>query len=143
MQRSKSIGTSIIFVNDNDNLLLLLRDNIPTIKYPNMWDLPGGNVEFGETPEECICREIKEEFGITIANFQLFEKREFSDRTEYTFWQYADFDIKHIKLMEGQRLSWFSEIMAKNTPLAFNFNITVNSFFDRAPFKLSNHRVLR
>lgn len=137
MTNSKPIGTSILFVNDRNDILLLLRDDKPEIRYPNMWDIPGGNVELGENPEECICREIKEEFGINITGYELFEKREFSDRTEFTFWQRAVFDINTIILTEGQRLAWFSEQKVKSMRLAFEFNDTVNSFFKKAPFKLN------
>lgn len=32
-----------------------------------MWEFPGGKIETGETDEECIIREIKEELNIEIS----------------------------------------------------------------------------
>jgi mutator protein MutT len=33
--------------------------------YPNVWDMPGGHCEPGETPEQTLVRELREEIGIT------------------------------------------------------------------------------
>jgi len=99
-----------------------------------MWDVPGGHVDAGETPEQCIVREMKEEMDLTLEEFERFSVMEFADRVEYTFWKRADLDIEKIDLREGQRLKWFTEFEAKNTKLAYGFNEIIDDFFKKAPF---------
>ena len=49
-----------------DKLLTILRDDKPTIPWPNMWELPGGGREGDESPFECVAREVHEELGIAL-----------------------------------------------------------------------------
>lgn len=44
-----------------DKILLFHRDDISTIPYPDYWQIPGGGIEKGETPEEGVRRELQEE----------------------------------------------------------------------------------
>ena len=50
----------------DDKLLTILRDDISTIPWPNMWELPGGGREGEETPFECVQREVFEELGLKL-----------------------------------------------------------------------------
>ncbi len=49
-----------------ERLVTILRDDKPDIPWPNMWDLPGGGREDGETPMETARREVKEEIGLDV-----------------------------------------------------------------------------
>lgn len=59
-------GAKIALLNHN-YVLSILRDDIPTIPYPNTWDLPGGGRDEKETPFECVQREVFEELGILLS----------------------------------------------------------------------------
>ena len=134
MPPMKRQGCSIIFINDHDEILLFLRDNEPSIPFPNTWDLPGGHVEENETAEACIVREMKEELDLDIQSFCLFSVNEFPDRIEHTFWQRTNFELDKITLHEGQGLKWFTEDEIENTELAMGFNQILQDFFTKAPF---------
>lgn len=137
MMDSKGEGTSLIMVDGRRRILLLLRDDIPEIPWPGMWDIPGGHVEENETPDVCIVREMEEEMGLHIAGHRLFSVVEFEDRIEYVYWMSVELDIEAIRLTEGQRLSWFTERQAAAMELACGFNVVVTDFFRKAPFENS------
>ncbi len=140
MKSKKKSGTSILFVNNANQILLFLRDDKKDIPFPNCWDVLGGNVEAGETPVECIIREMKEEIGIEFKNPYLFGVYDMNDRVECTFWQRADFDIRRITLNEGQRLKWFTEKEINkmtDEELAFEFKSIILDFFRQKPFEVS------
>lgn len=48
-----------------ENSKLLLARRAPGQKLAGMWELPGGKIEDGETPQECLERELLEELSMT------------------------------------------------------------------------------
>ncbi len=47
----------------DDKVLLVKQSKPPFFGY---WSLPGGHVEYGETVEEAVIREMKEELGVEV-----------------------------------------------------------------------------
>jgi len=52
-----------IIVFPQDTILLIKRDTVP---FKGYWALPGGRAEPGETVEQTIIREVKEETGLDV-----------------------------------------------------------------------------
>ena len=58
-------GCKIALICDG-RILTILRDDKPTIPWPNLWELPGGGREGNESPFECVSREVYEELSIQL-----------------------------------------------------------------------------
>lgn len=57
------VGVGAIVLNKDNQILLQLRNKPPEVDH---WSIPGGKVEFMETLESAIIRELKEELGIEV-----------------------------------------------------------------------------
>ncbi len=64
------VASASILLDRQDRVLLLRRG--PTAPWmPGRWNLPGGNIDPGETPREAAVREAKEEAGVRIQDLSL------------------------------------------------------------------------
>ncbi len=56
--------TAAILINDG---LILIAKRKAEDNLGEKWEFPGGTIEDGETPEDCLKREMKEEFGMGVS----------------------------------------------------------------------------
>lgn len=65
--QSRELSNDAIIVKNN-KILLIKRANDP---YKDLWALPGGMVDFDETVEESVIREVSEETGLVVTDLNL------------------------------------------------------------------------
>lgn len=64
----KFLQKAVVFHPDKKGLFLALKRSANSFSRPNDWDLAGGNVLFGETHEESLRKEIREESNLEVEN---------------------------------------------------------------------------
>jgi 8-oxo-dGTP diphosphatase len=62
---------TLCYVMKDNKTLMLFRNKKPNDVHEGKWNGLGGKFEKGETPEECVIREVKEESGLMIKNPKL------------------------------------------------------------------------
>ena len=65
LQESSPIVVAAAIIWQKDMILLARRK--PESHLGGLWEFPGGKKEFGETLEDCLRREVKEELGVEIS----------------------------------------------------------------------------
>lgn len=84
--------------------LFHLRDNNPNISHPNKWSFVSGSIEDGESFEEAMRRECKEEIGLVPSDLRYLGHSEVSA----CYYAYlSDEEAKSLVLGEGQEIRFF------------------------------------
>ena len=100
---------------------VLIAKRPPGKKMAGLWEFPGGKVDAGETPEQALIRELKEELGIDTRQSCL---------APLTFASHA-YDDMHLLMplyacrvwqgdpvpKEGQELAWVRPVKMKDYPM--------------------------
>ncbi len=118
MPTRKCVG--VVLYNDEGKVFLMAS---PKWKF---WIVPGGGIEKGETEEQCLRREIREELQIEISNIVKVGEMikppspDFKDPT--TAFHFFDFIAKamHTKITPNEEISdygWFTIKEAMKMPL--------------------------
>ena len=134
---------AIILENDKGEILLYLRDNKPDIPFPNHWDLIGGHVEEGETPEEALLREVKEELDIDLTDYTFYKKYECLtgdayENIKYIYSGKINLPIEEVTLLEGVRPQYFSKSEIPNVRFANILKSIVMDYISDSSLKIES-----
>ncbi|MFL4469055.1 NUDIX hydrolase [Tateyamaria armeniaca] len=72
-----------------DRLATLQRDDTPGLLWAGYWDLPGGGIEPGETPLQCVLRETREELSLALDPHQITWGRAYGTSSGDVSWFFA------------------------------------------------------
>lgn len=118
------VGVGAAIFNDEGKLFITKRGQ-KAKNERGKWEIPGGGVEFGETFEQAIKREILEEHGVEIEILELLGICDHIIAEEKQHWVSPTFICKIIKgvpqLMEPEKcdeFGWFSIEEAEQLPLS-------------------------
>lgn len=117
-------------------------------KWPGLYTVPGGHVELGETCEEALVREIKEEVGLDIRVLDLISIQqviyptEFYRRAHFIFFDYlctmdGNQSVK-VDANEIQRTIWTTPKEALGLNIDRYLRHFLNRLIDKsAPFNMT------
>jgi len=78
----------------HEGLILIRKGRGP---YRGSWDLPGGRIEFGESPRDALVREVSEETGLVVVDSKLIDV--VSTRFTYELPDGTERDLHHIGVL--------------------------------------------
>jgi 8-oxo-dGTP diphosphatase len=79
----------------NNSILAVKRSELEDV-FPNVYELPSGKVEFGESPDEAVIREVLEETGLNCSILNIFFIRSYlmKNNTEHKVEIFYELNLK-------------------------------------------------
>ncbi|MFZ3073539.1 MAG: NUDIX domain-containing protein [Minisyncoccales bacterium] len=131
----ENVKVCLIIKNKNGDLLLQLRDEEPEI---DKWVLFGGGVGPGETNEQALAREIKEELGFTISGVKFFGEYKDNGIKQMIYVLDEPAAEGDLVLAEGKAMKFFSLTDIEGSAIGFNFKQIIRDYFEEIEKIYSN-----
>ncbi len=138
------IGVTVCFVvHDGKGNILLQKRSKNTRDEHGKWDIGGGAVEFGETLDQAVRREVKEELctnPISLEFVEAFEAHR-SHGGKPTHWiglmHFVQVDPSQVKIGEPERIDEIGWFTSKNlpSPLHSQFGIALKAVLKKGIIK--------
>ena len=111
-EKSIGVGCGAIIINEKNEVLLVKRP-FSSITDAGYWTRPGGEVEFGETIEEALKKEVKKETGVEIEVIRFLDMNEIIDTEKGIHWVALGYLAKAVSQEERSNLitneiRWFN-----------------------------------
>lgn len=123
MKEYKQLGAYGILISEG-KILLIKKANGP---YAGKLDLPGGTIEFCERPEVALKRELFEEVGIEVLNYELYDADSVS--FEWNFKEDTQIKVHHTGIFY-KILDYKNEIKIENVVDEVNDDSLGADFYD-------------
>ena len=99
----------ILLIDEQKKFILQHRDDKDTIWNPNAWSTFGGAIDKGETPEQAVIRETKEELNYTLEAPLFLLNRILDLGHIYIFYKHIyNHEKEDLLLLEGDGWGWFT-----------------------------------
>ncbi|MDD6492432.1 MAG: NUDIX domain-containing protein [Firmicutes bacterium] len=141
----KSRLTTLCYIEKDDQYLMLHRVSKKNDINKDKWIGVGGHFEEGESPEECLLREVKEETGLTLTDYRFRGIVTFCAEghpTEYMCLYTADGFTGTLKECDEGRLEWVEKCRLKDLNLWDGDFLFLDLLWHEEPFfslKLGYH----
>ncbi len=100
-----SVAVALALLEREGRWLLQLRDDLPGIVAPGHWGLFGGHLDPGETPEQALRRELREEIAWEAGPLTYAFRHDRPERVLHYFRGPLGVPLAALRLLEGQDLA--------------------------------------
>ena len=136
----KSPLTTLCYIEKDDCYLMLLRNKKKVDENKGKWIGVGGHFEEGESPEDCLLREVREETGLTLTNYRCRGVITFLTNGpwegEFMYLFTADGFEGQLKECDEGDLQWVTRDFINQLPLWEGDPIFLKLLWEDAPFFL-------
>jgi 8-oxo-dGTP diphosphatase len=119
MTKPLLLVAAVALIDDDSRVLIAQRPEGKSMA--GLWEFPGGKVEPGETPEDALCRELKEELDIELCRDCLAPFNFASHAYEHFHLLMPLYLCRNwegeIRPREGQAIKWVSGLDLKRYPM--------------------------